>query len=97
MLGEGEGLLLVDCRTDEEVAICAIAGSMHVGMEHIVHASEDIADEAGDRRVVVYCHHGVRSLTAAAFLREQGIDDALSMRGGIDAWSRTIDPAIPTY
>jgi rhodanese-related sulfurtransferase len=47
-------------------------------------------------RIVAYCHHGVRSLSAAAILRNAGFD-AVSLQGGIDLWSRLIDPALPRY
>jgi rhodanese-related sulfurtransferase len=50
-----------------------------------------------DRPIVVLCHHGQRSLSVAMWLREQGFDHAQSLAGGIDAWSRTIDPTIPRY
>ena len=47
--------------------------------------------------LVAYCHHGVRSLSAAAFLRNAGFGEAVSLAGGIDRWSLAIDPAIPRY
>jgi len=46
---------------------------------------------------VVYCHHGVRSLYATAFLRQQGLQGVRSLQGGIDAWSARIDPEVPRY
>jgi rhodanese-related sulfurtransferase len=46
---------------------------------------------------VCYCHHGVRSLHAALILGAAGFKDAVSLRGGIEAWSELIDPAIPRY
>ena len=46
--------------------------------------------------VVVYCHHGIRSLHAAAFLQQQGIENIASLAGGIDAWS-LIDSTMPRY
>jgi rhodanese-related sulfurtransferase len=49
-----------------------------------------------DREVIVYCHHGVRSLQAARFLRQHGIG-ARSLRGGIDQWSIAVNPNIPRY
>jgi rhodanese-related sulfurtransferase len=49
------------------------------------------------RAVVVYCHHGGRSLQVARFLRGQGFDKAQSMAGGIDEWAETIDPSLPRY
>lgn len=47
--------------------------------------------------VVVICHHGVRSMNMTVWLRQQGFEKAQSMRGGIDAWSRTIDKNVPMY
>ena len=50
-----------------------------------------------DEHIVVVCHHGVRSANVTAWLRQQGFENAQSMRGGIDQWSRTIDPKVPMY
>lgn len=50
-----------------------------------------------DARIVVLCHHGARSLNVAMWLRQQGFDNAQSLAGGIDAWSRQIDPTLPRY
>jgi rhodanese-related sulfurtransferase len=50
-----------------------------------------------DAHIVVLCHHGQRSLSVAMWLRNQGFDYAQSLAGGIDGWSRTIDPKIPLY
>ena len=47
--------------------------------------------------IVVICHHGVRSMSVTAWLRQQGFEKAQSMRGGIDAWSRQIDSKVPMY
>ena len=47
--------------------------------------------------LIIYCHHGMRSLRAAQFLRQHGIVHAQSMRGGIDAWSDMVDPDTPRY
>ena len=49
------------------------------------------------RPLIVYCHHGVRSLATARWLVAQGIPDVANLEGGIDAWSRTVDPAVPRY
>ena len=50
-----------------------------------------------DAPVVVLCHHGARSLNVTMWLRGQGFEHAQSLAGGIDAWSRTVDPTIPRY
>jgi adenylyltransferase/sulfurtransferase len=47
--------------------------------------------------IVTYCHHGVRSLHAAELLLAAGFTDVRSLRGGLDAWARTVDPAVPRY
>jgi rhodanese-related sulfurtransferase len=47
--------------------------------------------------VVVYCHHGIRSLRGAAILEQAGVRPASDTAGGIDAWSRLIDPSVPRY
>ena len=46
--------------------------------------------------VVAYCHHGMRSLSAAVLLQQAGIP-AVALRGGIDAWSLEVDPRVPRY
>ena len=50
-----------------------------------------------ESRIVVFCHHGVRSLSVADWLRRQGVENCQSMAGGIDRWSALIDPAVPRY
>jgi rhodanese-related sulfurtransferase len=50
-----------------------------------------------DAPIVVMCHHGARSLSVTMWLREQGFTHVQSLAGGIDAWSRTIDPEVPRY
>lgn len=50
-----------------------------------------------DDHIIVYCHHGVRSMNVTVWLRQQGFEKAESMAGGINAWSRTVDPKVPVY
>jgi rhodanese-related sulfurtransferase len=45
----------------------------------------------------VLCHHGARSLSVTMWLRREGFDHAQSLAGGIDEWSRKIDPTVPRY
>uniref|UniRef100_UPI00359FA028 rhodanese-like domain-containing protein n=1 Tax=Neisseria dentiae TaxID=194197 RepID=UPI00359FA028 len=47
--------------------------------------------------IVVYCHHGVRSLHTAMYLADAGFDELYNLQGGIDAWSLQVDPAVPRY
>ena len=50
-----------------------------------------------DRDVVAICHHGGRSLQVAMFLEKNGFARVHNLQGGVDAWSRTVDPAVPLY
>ncbi len=49
------------------------------------------------RETVVFCHHGVRSLSVTVFLRNQGFKNVSSLSGGIDRWSALVDPSVPRY
>jgi rhodanese-related sulfurtransferase len=50
-----------------------------------------------EERLLLVCHHGVRSMNVAAWLRNQGFENAQSLRGGIDAWSLEVDPSVSRY
>jgi len=83
----------LDVRRDDE------RETVHLGGFHIpLHELEARRDELPHDKlpIIIYCHHGVRSLYAAQFLKFNGYD-ALSLRGGIDAWSLEIDPNVPRY
>ncbi len=61
------------------------------------HALEEICGAASQKTLVVYCHHGVRSLMVADWLATQGIPGALNLDGGIDAWSSEVDRGVARY
>ena len=87
--------LLLDVREPWEYATAHIDGSIPLPMNEIPARAHQELDE--DSPILVLCHHGARSLSVAAWLRQQGFDKAQSVSGGIDAWSRTIDPSVPRY
>ncbi len=94
-LQRGADLLLLDCREPEELRLARLQGAQHVPLRDIPAHSAQLDAE---RETVVLCHHGVRSAKAAAFLRDQaGFTRVRSLRGGIDAWSREVDPTVPRY
>jgi rhodanese-related sulfurtransferase len=97
-LARGPGaVLLIDCRTPGEHATARIAGARLIPMDELPRRVEEIEDAVGeDTALVIHCHHGVRSLRAALFLRGKGLE-AKSMAGGIELWSLDIDPAVPRY
>lgn len=87
--------LLLDVRNPDEHAFCAIAGDVFIPLHELPDRLDELEAHQG-KTIVVYCHHGVRSLSGAAFLNANGFS-ATSLRGGIEAWSREVDPEIPTY
>ncbi len=89
------GLVLLDVREPWEFATAQIAGSKSMPMGEIpARAFQELDPEA---HIVTICHAGVRSLNVAAWMRNQGFEKVQSLAGGIDAWSREIDPAVPRY
>ena len=50
-----------------------------------------------ERRIVVICHHGIRSRQVAWFLERAGFPKVINLEGGLDAWARTVDPQMPVY
>jgi molybdopterin/thiamine biosynthesis adenylyltransferase/rhodanese-related sulfurtransferase len=95
LLGQpGSAVTLVDVREPHEYAITRIAGAVLIPLRSLP-ARLDELDPS--RPVVVYCHHGARSLRAVELLRGSGFARATSLRGGIDAWSTEVDPGVPRY
>lgn len=93
MIETGKEFLLLDCREPWEFQTAHIEGAKLIPMQEI---PQNLGELPKDQPVVVYCHAGVRSYSAASWLKRQGIT-ALSMSGGIDQWSREIDPNVPRY
>ena len=94
MDASGPAPLLLDVRRYDERETAIIGGCEHIPLDEL----EDRMDELDPAaEYVVYCHHGVRSLSAAAMLEAAGFTRPTSLRGGIDAWSVRIDPSVPRY
>ena len=87
--------ILVDVREKWEFDTAHLPDSLLMPMGDV--PSRAHAELDPDASVVVLCHHGARSLNVAMWLRQQGFDHAQSLAGGIDAWSRTVDPGVPRY
>ena len=89
-----EEVVLLDCREPFELDLACIRGAVHIPMGEIVARCTEL-DPC--REVIVFCHTGIRSMNATAFLGRQGFARVMNMSGGIDAWSRTVDPRVPCY
>ena len=87
---------LLDVREPEEFELAALAGARLIPLGQLAGGWGEIGNWRGEA-VVVYCHHGIRSLHAAAWLREAGFTDVTNLAGGIDAWSREVDRSLPRY
>jgi adenylyltransferase/sulfurtransferase len=87
---------LIDCREESEWQLCRLPHAQLVPLSRFGELAPQVFTDAQEH-VIIYCHHGMRSLRATEFLRQRGIIHAQSMRGGIDAWSDMVDPATPRY
>ena len=95
MLKRGDAFTLLDVREPSELEKANIEGSTHIPMGDIPTRAHRELDP--EKHIVVLCHHGVRSLSVTAWLRQQGFEKVQSVRGGIDGWARTVDAKIPLY
>jgi rhodanese-related sulfurtransferase len=93
-LKQGDQIMLLDVREPTELKLAALAGTTDIPMNAIPMRAEELPK---DKDIVVMCHHGMRSMQVAIYLERLGFDKLYNLRGGIDAWSREVDPSIPTY
>jgi len=93
---EGHGdFVLLDVREPWEFETAKIDGAKLMPMGDVPSRAHQELDP--DQHIIVVCHHGVRSMNVTVWLRQQGFENAQSMRGGIDAWSRQVDGKVPKY
>lgn len=71
-------------------------GSLLIPLDELEERFDEIHPPEG-ALVVAYCHHGVRSLSASAICERMGLPGVMSLRGGIDDWSKDLDPNVPRY
>lgn len=93
LLDSDESITLLDVRTPGERAIAQIEGSRLLDQA----AHDELLDGDRDRPLVFQCHHGVRSQAAAEYFQQHGFTRLYNLRGGIDAWSTQVDPAVARY
>lgn len=94
MLDRGDKFVFVDVREKWEFDASRIEGSELIPLREVPGNLTRFEDAD---QIVVFCHHGMRSLDAAAWLRSQGVANARSMAGGIDRWSTEVDSKVPRY
>ena len=86
--------VLLDVREPWEWQLARLAGAQHIPMREV---PARLGELDPGREVVAICHHGGRSQQVAAFLENNGFAKIHNLVGGVDAWSRTVDPAVPLY
>ena len=92
---QGNAPILLDVREPWEFQTASLPDSLLMPMGDVPARAHQELDP--DQPIVVLCHHGARSLSVTMWLRNQGFESVQSLAGGIDAWSRFIDPTIPRY
>ena len=94
LIQNGNAPKLLDIREPAEWDVVHLEGARLITQELV---DEILSGWEKDTPIICYCHHGVRSLQATAFLRQQGFTNVLSMRGGINAYAQVVDPSLPRY
>jgi rhodanese-related sulfurtransferase len=88
-------IVLLDVREQNEVDFCHLPGYVHIPLRLVpLQASERLSKKDS---IVVYCHHGVRSMFAVRALQNLGFEEVFNLAGGINAWSIEVDPTVPRY
>jgi rhodanese-related sulfurtransferase len=95
-LDENAPVYLVDVRQPWEHDTAALPNSLLLPLDQLPARAAEVSPPPG-ALVVVYCHLGIRSLSAAALLERLGMPDVVSLAGGIEAWSLYVDPTVPRY
>jgi adenylyltransferase/sulfurtransferase len=91
---QGREVVLVDVREPHEWEIARIPGSILIPLHRL---PERVSELDSSREIVLHCHIGQRSMRALEFLERAGFRRLKNLRGGIDAWSREVDPSVPRY
>lgn len=92
----GEDFLLMDVREIDEYQTASINGSVLIPLGEL-EAHLPQLEAYRDKRIVIHCHHGGRSMRATIGLRQRGFNGAQNLAGGIDLWSQAVDPQVPRY
>lgn len=86
--------VLLDVRTPGEYATAAVRGAVLIPLGELARRLDELDPTAP---TIVMCHHGMRSMQAAMYMSQQGFARVDNLRGGIERWSREVDPSVPRY
>jgi len=94
-LDKGKNFRLIDVREADEWAFAKLPEAELIPLSQFQQLA--LKELEPDEEIVLYCHHGMRSAKAQGFLKANGYANVLNLTGGIDAWSREVDPAVKRY
>ena len=86
--------VLLDVREHSELTICRIEGALHIPIDEVPEHREALPRDAP---LIVFCHHGMRSLDVVQYLEAIGFNNAINLKGGIHAWAAEVDPGMKQY
>ena len=92
-IDSGVPFQFADVRTEEERAIATIDGARLLDQAY----HDEILRMDRETPIVFHCHHGMRSQQAAEYFQQHGFRNLSNLVGGIEAWSRLVDPSVPRY
>ena len=93
-LDTNESILLLDVREQSEYDIVHLNSARLIPLNTL---PQHVDNLPSNQEIIVYCHHGTRSLYAVAYLQQNGFTDAKNLIGGIDQWAAEIDSSLPRY
>ena len=85
---------ILDVREENELSICRIEGALHIPMAEV---PDRYAELPKDAPLIVFCHHGMRSLKVVEYLKARGLENAINLTGGIHAWANEVDAEMTRY
>lgn len=99
-LQQGDDLLVIDVREDGELALARLSHPvLHLPLSRAADWLDSLTSQVPPQQpLAVLCHAGVRSWQFGCWLLdERGYTAVFNVEGGIDAWSRLVDPSVPRY
>lgn len=96
MQDDGEDFVLIDCRKPDEWDTCHIEGAQLIPIQQI-QSQRDQIEKLRNKKIIIHCHAGGRSMKMTQMLRHSGFEDVKSMAGGIDLWAVDIDLTLKRY
>lgn len=96
LIQQSEKIRLIDCRELNEFEFVELPQSELIPLSLFPQIYSNSLKKF-DEQIVIYCHHGVRSLQALYFLKDQGFSNTKSLAGGIDLWSLQVDSSVARY